>query len=133
MADNTELFDEYGRVVRPVLFNTAKDGSGTWYFPLVDASGQALVADSFGGATYVNQDTATGDAARRFETSEKKLRDVVLRCATNDQLLGDSSGQTYPLNVGETLSFEKLDASTLYFKNAVGGSNGTVDILGVEE
>ena len=35
--------DEVGRPLRPVLFNTAKDGSGTWYFALVDADGHLQV------------------------------------------------------------------------------------------
>lgn len=43
MANNVELFDEYGRIIRPVLFNTAKDGSGTWYFALVDSDGHLQV------------------------------------------------------------------------------------------
>ena len=40
---NTELFDQYGRVIRPMLCNTAKDGSGTWYFALVDSDGHLQV------------------------------------------------------------------------------------------
>ncbi len=89
--------------------------------------------EKFGGATYVKSDTAASDAARRFETSSKKLRDVVIRVATNNQLLGTSALQVYPVNVGETAGFGKLDVSTLYFKNATAGQNGTVQILGVEE
>jgi len=46
MANNTELYDEYGRVIRPVLFNTAKDGSGTWYFALVDSDGKLALGAS---------------------------------------------------------------------------------------
>ena len=38
-----ELTDEKGRLVRPVLFNTAKDGSGTWLFALLDADGHLQV------------------------------------------------------------------------------------------
>jgi len=33
MADTTSLFDEHGRVIRPVLTNTKADGSGDWVFP----------------------------------------------------------------------------------------------------
>ena len=32
--------DEKGRPIRPVVFNTAKDGSGTWYFPVLDSDGR---------------------------------------------------------------------------------------------
>lgn len=43
MALNTELFDNHGRPIRPVLSNTAKDGSGTWYYPLLDSDGHLQV------------------------------------------------------------------------------------------
>ena len=49
MADNIELFDAHGRVIRSVVFNTAKDGSGTYYFPLLDSDGH-LQADVLSGA-----------------------------------------------------------------------------------
>ena len=42
-AYNNALFDEHGRVLRPVLFNTAKDGSGTWLFALLDSDGHLQV------------------------------------------------------------------------------------------
>ncbi len=42
-AYNDELVDNKGRLVRPVLCNTAKDGSGTWYFALVDSDGHLQV------------------------------------------------------------------------------------------
>ena len=87
----------------------------------------------YGGSVYVKSDTASSDAARRFEATEKRLRDVVIIVKTNDQLLGDSSGQTYPVAAGEAIGFTLVDVSTLYFKNAGAGSNGTVHILGVED
>ena len=43
MAYNTELFDAYGRVIRSIVSNTAKDGSGTPYFPLLDSDGHLQV------------------------------------------------------------------------------------------
>lgn len=47
MADySIKTEDQYGRQIRPVLFNTAKDGSGTWYFALVDSSGQIILGTS---------------------------------------------------------------------------------------
>jgi len=91
------------------------------------------VRDSFGGGVYEKEDTAVVDGARRFETSEKKLRDVVIQVATYAQLFGDSSNQRYRVEAGETLGFTKVDISTLYFKNASAGQNGVVNILAVEE
>lgn len=39
MTVNNDLYDEKGRVIRPILFNTAKDGSGTWYIPITNSDG----------------------------------------------------------------------------------------------
>lgn len=94
---------------------------------------EAIKAMQFGGAIYENQDTATADTARRFETSVKKLRDVVIQVATYAQLFGDSFNQRYRVEAGETVGFTKVDISTLYFKNATAGQNGIVRILAVEE
>jgi len=43
MAISTDLFDNHGRRIHPALFNTAKDGSGTWYLALVDSDGHLQV------------------------------------------------------------------------------------------
>ena len=40
---NTATEDEKSRIIRPVLFNTAKDGSGVWYFPTVNGDGSQSV------------------------------------------------------------------------------------------
>ncbi len=84
------------------------------------------------GNIYRNKDTAGADTARRFETSEKYLADVVIRVKTYGQFLGDSSTQDFPLEAGETLGFVKVDISTLYFKNDTAGENGVVHIIGTE-
>lgn len=88
---------------------------------------------SFSGAVYVNSDTATSDAARRFETSSKKLRDMIIQVATNDQLFGDSASQTFPITAGSSFGITQIDISTLWFKNKTAGQNGVVYILAVED
>lgn len=85
------------------------------------------------GTAYCKSDTAAADAARRFETTEKKIMNASITVETNAQLFGDSVGQSYTIDVGDTKSFGNIDISTLYFKNKVAGQNGTVIILGVEE
>lgn len=91
------------------------------------------VETTYTGAVYRNSDTATTDAARRFETSEKMLRDVIIQVAAYGQLFGDSASQTFPVVQGDSFRITKIDISTLYFKNAVAGENGTVHILAVED
>ena len=100
---------------------------------LFDEYGRPKRVEAFGGAVYENQDTAATDAARRFETATKKLRDVVIRVSGNPQLFGDATNQRLELAVGDTMGFTRVDISTLYFKNKTAGQNGTVNILGVEE
>ncbi len=90
-------------------------------------------AEAFGGAVYTKVDTAAVDTARRFETTSKKLRDVIIQVATYAQLFGDSAEQAYSVGVGDTLGFTKVDISTLYFKNSAAGQNGVVRILAVLE
>ena len=46
MTYNNKTEDELSRQIRPVLFNTAKDGSGLWYFALVDSSGRLVESNS---------------------------------------------------------------------------------------
>lgn len=87
----------------------------------------------YSGKVYVKSDAATGDSARRFETSPRFLRDAVVKVSTYDQLFGDASGQTFLVSVGSNWSCNLIDISTLYFKNATAGQNGRVDILGVED
>ena len=38
-AYNESLVEQFDRTIRPVLFNTESDGSGTWLFPVVNAGG----------------------------------------------------------------------------------------------
>ena len=97
----------------------------------VDEGGR--LKSGYSGAVYENQDTATGDTARRFETARKLLRDVVIKVTTRAQTLGDSSNQRLELAAGDSIGFTLVDLSTLYFKNASAGENGTVTILGTED
>lgn len=82
-------------------------------------------------SVYVNSNTATDDSARRFETSEVKLRVAIITVDGKAQLLGTKTGQTYPMKEEGCCMLPQVDISTLYFKNAKAGQNGTVHILAV--
>ena len=94
---------------------------------------QATLPKKPSGATYVNQDTATGDGTRRFETSSKKLRDAIIVVTTYAQYFGTSSSQPMEVPANGVIGLTNVDISTLYFKNKTAGENGVVTILGVEE
>lgn len=93
----------------------------------------SLMGLGFRGLTYENEDVATTDAARRFETVGVKLRDTIIQVKNKDQLFGDSSNQRYLVAAGEAIGFTQVNLSTLYFKNADAGQHGTVRILGMED
>jgi hypothetical protein len=87
----------------------------------------------FGGEVYENENTATSDAARTFEADTKKLRFARFQVSTNNQLFGTATSQRFLATAGGYFCLRDVDLSTLYFKNAAAGSNGTVNILGTEE
>ncbi len=104
---------------------------------LVDSNGKPVGIDNlqfaFGGQVYSKTMTMTSDTATRFETSPKKLRDIIIIVTTQAMLLGEIGVEVYPVAINGTIGFTQVDISTLYFKNAGAGQNGTVTILGVEE
>ena len=107
------------------IYDEIKAGAGTYV--------TGKIQDDFGGAIYENQNTASADTARRFETSAKKLRDVLIRVDTYAQYFGDASNQRMEVGAGDYMWITKIDISTLYFKNKTAGQNGVVTVLAVEE
>ena len=60
-AYNTATEDDKGRQIKPVLFNTAKDGSGTFYYALVNSDGVMEVTRVGGGV--LSSGVKTADVA----------------------------------------------------------------------
>jgi len=89
------------------------------------------MAKVYRGQVYAKSDTAGADAARRFETSAKKLNWAAIQVTTKAQLFGDSGSQPVSYGADATFEFENVDISTLYFRNAASGQNGTVSIVGI--
>ncbi|MDD5615251.1 MAG: hypothetical protein PHH85_03535 [Candidatus Methanoperedens sp.] len=87
----------------------------------------------YSGSFYHKVDTAAADAARRMETASLKLRDCIIECETNDQLLGDAAAQGSVMAAGTSRGYSSIDLSTLYFKNKTAGLNGTIRVTGVRE
>ena len=81
MTDLTKyLADGQGRPIRPVLFNTVKDGSGTWYFGLVDSSGRLVLGDGTAaiGKLAANSGVDIGDVNVLVDkTIETELQAIV--------------------------------------------------------
>lgn len=105
----------------------------TWDMLRSDTNKYLIVNSQFGGNVYSKTMTMTDDNPTRFETTAKKLRDIVIIVKTHPMLLGETGVEVYPVGADETVGFTKVDISTLYFKNAGAGNNGVISILGVEE
>lgn len=117
------------------VFLWAWNGSG-FVKVLVDAAGHLQVdvlTSLFGGNVYSKTLTMADNNPTRFESTSKKLRDIIIIVKTNPMFFGKTSAVVYPVAVNETIGFTKVDISTLYFKNQIPDSNGVVRILGVEE
>lgn len=67
----------------------------------------------------------------RFETADLLLRDVIIRISTHGAQIGDSSHQRYPISVGSSCGFTRVNLAELYFKNADPSNNTKINILGV--
>lgn len=103
---------------------------------LMDSNGESIGIDEaldFNGQVYSKSMTMTSDSVTRFETASKKLRDIIIIVTTQAMLLGELGVEVCPVAANGTIGFTKVDISTLYFKNAGAGQNGTITILGVEE
>lgn len=85
------------------------------------------------GGIYHKSMTMAADTATRFETTALYLNDAMLQVQTKDMLIGDVTAQALKLEVkaNGTNIPGKFDLSTLYFKNASAGQNGTITIVGV--
>lgn len=130
VVTQSEPITEIVKITQPV---STKNLAGAQINPATEDGNLASILSrlTYSGAIYRKQDVATVDTARRFETVAKKLRDIVIYISVNDQLFGDSANQTFLVSAGRYFGFTKVDISTLYFKNATAGQNGTIDIIGV--
>ena len=142
--------DEVGRPLRPVLFNTAKDGSGTWYFALVDADGH-LQVDSMSALPAgtnvigkVGHDvTGIGDGRKTVATAgtREALADsttaklVIITAETDNTGYVVVGGLTVvaalatrrgtPLNAGDSITLEVDDLADVYLDVTVSGDGCT--------
>lgn len=131
-----ELATRTGEVQASPTSNTVLDRLKALLSGIVLNTGTNVIGevkDNFGGNVYSKTMTMANDNATRFETTAKKLRDVIIVVKTNAMLLGETGVEVYPVGVDEPIGFTKVDISTLYFKNAGAGANGTIAILAVEE
>ena len=89
------------------------------------------VTPQYSGAAYSNTHTQASDVEYRFETSSKKLSSAYIQVVTYSQLVGATGTEAYTQTTAAApMILYNVDLSTLYFKNATGGQNGTINIVG---
>jgi hypothetical protein len=84
------------------------------------------------GTIYSATNTASADTARQITATPTNLAVAYISVATQGQTFGNASAQTYAVAAGGSMTLSNFDVSTLWFKNTGAGSNGTVNILGVQ-
>lgn len=104
--------------------------TGSDYYEYSAGHFAEMVHEKFLGTLYENEHTMSGGAAHRFETSELKLRNVLISVSTHGATLGDSSNQRYPIPAGTTLSLWDVDISLMWFRNAIDGQNAKINVIG---
>lgn len=128
-----ELFDQYGRAIKPILANTQADGSGSWEFPkTVDGVLQVnnIGAGSPNETAFSLEDIATDDTPRQISATPLVVTDVTIKCHERPQRIGDSVSQNHLLQVGDEVKVSRIDLSTLYARNDKVGRNGWIHIFG---
>jgi hypothetical protein len=89
------------------------------------------VYSQFAGTAYSNTHTQVSDAEYRFESSSKKLSTAYIQVTTQSQLVGATGTEAYTQTAAAApMILQNVDLSTLYFKNASAGQNGTINIVG---
>lgn len=92
MITNEKTEDEKGRQIRPILGNTEKDGSGTWYHLVVDTEGKLKISEpnveksiTFSGATpnAIGDFDGTGNPATVFTVTGTVKLTIIAVCTTN--------------------------------------------------
>jgi len=125
---NTKAFDVHSRRIHPVLCNTAKDGSGTWYYALVDSDGHTQVdVLSGGGGTEYAEDAA-------HTSGDKGIMALAVRA--NTAAATGADGDYVPLIVDTNGRLHVLDQNSAAIKtavelidNAISGTEMQVDVV----
>lgn len=131
MAGNTHQTDKEKMQTKAfILGNTVKDGSGTWYFPLVDSSGRLQVVDAGGGGAVTEYDEDTAHSS-----GDKGTQLLAVRKDTAATLV-DTDGDYHPLEVDANgrlhviePSLDSIKTAVEIIDNAINGNEMQVDIV----
>ena len=147
---NDKSKDVRGREFHPVLFNTAHDGSGTWYFAEVDSSGFLKVVLQAGtaGAGKIDHTVTTigegrqiaGTAGTRVALASSTSAKIVIITAETDNtdyvavagstvIEADATRTGTPLAAGDSVTLLVDDLADVYIDVAVNDEGVTYTYL----
>jgi len=76
--------------------------------------------------------TATDNNKFNLTTSDFWVREANIHIVTNDAKYGDENNQDASIAAGGILSFQDFNLKDLFFKNATGGSNTTIQCIAIK-
>ncbi len=129
-AYNESLVEQFDRTIRPILFNTIKDGSGTWYFPVVDSDGFPLsghnktgIGDGVKVVTTAGTDVvlATSTAAKvvTIQAQTDNTGAIAVGAVGVDAVIATGTGII--LYAGDSITLEIGDLADVYIDSTVSG------------
>ncbi len=108
------------------LVATHDDKSGETKLQVIEKM-SALMLE---GRVYENEMTMTENNPQRLHDKKTMVSDVIVYVSVNAMVFGNESNQRFPVAAGGSFSVRECDLSTLWFRNAVVGSNGKINIIG---
>ena len=136
---NEKTEDGLGRQIKPVLFNTAKDGSGTWYFTIVDADGH-LQVDTLNlmpttttkyAVAMTSADTEYSQAltnVKKFRIHTRDYSAFRLAYVTGKVATPTDPYETIPAGGEKYEDNLNIASLTLYFASAVAGKTAEIEV-----
>ena len=114
MARHETTEDEKGRQITPVLFNTANDGSGTWYFPVVNSDGFTMGGHNITGIAHgVKTVTSAGTDVVLASSTAAKLVIVQAQTDNTDKIAVGGTGVDATVATGTGIILDPGDSVTL--------------------
>jgi hypothetical protein len=100
MTYNDKTEDLLSRQIKPILGNTAKDGTGTYYFPLVDADGQLIMGAGTAALGKVGHNISGAGNGRKVVTTAGTAVALATTTAAKAVMITAETDNTNPVTWG---------------------------------
>lgn len=110
MEEVPTIYDLYGRVIRGIQGNTVKDGSGTWYVPLLDSDGKVIISPvalpagtALIGKVGIDQVTANANKVVVASGTVTAVTDITNALPAGTNRIGTVSGVLKEIRVAQVI------------------------------